>query len=271
MKQPLVSIIIPTFNNQSTIANTLSSVYEQTYSDIEVIIVDDGSTDDSRNVIPEYIQDKPFSRLISQINKGPSAARNLGFESSNGEYLVFLDADDIIAPTYIEECVRKFQATPSLGIVFSQTHLIDDQVGVFQLADYSPTTIMQQNCFPISAMIKAAIFREIGLFDTNIRYGEDWEMWIRYTQKNDYIYKIEKPLFFYRKRFTKDSISDLNSLRNISDDAHLYVYCKHYERYKSMGWDILSLITSRTEYLKYKRKYYGEWYRKLVYWLMGKK
>lgn len=271
MKKPLVSIIIPTFNNRSTIQETLDSVYKQSYANIEVIVVDDGSTDGVMDEVLKYTYEKPSHKIISQTNKGPSSARNLGFENSRGEFLVFLDADDTIARTYIEECVNIFLGKPHLGIVFAETHLMESQTGVFNLANYSPTTIMQQNCFPISAMIKAELFREIGLFDTNLYYGEDWEMWIRYTQRNDQIYKIEKPLFFYRKRFSKDSITDLNTVDNISDDAHLYIYNKHYAVYKSMGWNIINLLDSRIEYLKYKKKYYGEWYRKLTYWIMGKK
>src|SRR5690606_3223234 len=271
MEKPIVSIIIPTFNNRSTIRETLESVYDQTYSNIEVVIVDDGSTDGSMDDILAYIHEKPSCKLLTQLNQGPSSARNLGFENSTGTYIIFLDADDILASTYVEECINAFLSHPTLGIVYAQTHLIERQIGVFNLSDYSPTTIMHQNCFPICAMIKADIFRKIGMFDTNLRYGEDWEMWIRYTQENNRIHKIERPLFFYRKRLSKDSISDLNRLENVSDDAHLYIYNKHYSTYKAMGWDIITLINSRKENQKYKHKYYGEWYRKLAYWVMGKK
>ena len=99
----MVSIVIPCYNSQSTIAKVLGSVIDQTYTDYEIILVDDGSTDDTKGAIEEFFNDKTIDhKYIYQKNRGPSAARNRGVENSSGEYIAFLDSDDAWHPKKLE-------------------------------------------------------------------------------------------------------------------------------------------------------------------------
>jgi glycosyltransferase involved in cell wall biosynthesis len=99
----MVSIVIPCYNSQSTIARVLSSVIDQTYTDYEIILVDDGSTDDTKGVIEAFFHGKTIDhKYIYQENSGPSAARNRGVENSSGEYIAFLDSDDVWHPQKLE-------------------------------------------------------------------------------------------------------------------------------------------------------------------------
>lgn len=266
-----VSIIIPCYNNESTVLETLDAVYNQSFANIEVILVNDGSSDHSETVIASFLKKRPDLIYLKQENQGPSAARNFGSSVATGEFLVFLDADDKIHPDYIALCVDEFNADPTLDLVYSNSEFFENQTGIYYLYDYNPVTLLGQNCFPIVAMIRLKSFIDIGKFDVQLNIAEDWEMWIRYTSKFPKVKKIEQTLFFYRKRSSKDSISDLNKNENIIDDAHLYIYQKHYNLYKGMGWHIINLLSSRLEYLKYKDKYYNEWFRRFFYWLRGKK
>ncbi|WP_400261672.1 glycosyltransferase [Sphingobacterium sp. SG20118] len=262
-----VSVIVPCFNNSKTIVETLDSVFNQKYNNIELIIVNDGSIDDSELVILEY--KKGFKDLIyvKQENGGPSSARNKGATLATGEFVVFLDGDDRIHQDYISLCVNEFLNQPALNLVYSNSEFFEAATGAYVLLDYDPITIMIYNCIPIVSMIRLSSFNEIGQFDESMRIAEDWEMWIRYTRKFPKVKKINQSLFFYRKRFSKDSISDINTLDKTIDEAHLYIYQKHYSIYKEMGWNIIDLLASRREYLKFKNKYYNEWFRKIFYWV----
>ena len=106
-----ISVVIPCFNNENTIIETIESVLKQSYSSIEMIIVNDGSTDQSEQVICAYIESKKITNItvINQVNAGPSASRNCGATKATGEYLMFLDADDLLAPTYIDTCISKLK------------------------------------------------------------------------------------------------------------------------------------------------------------------
>ncbi|WP_418361114.1 glycosyltransferase family 2 protein [Sphingobacterium detergens] len=267
----LVSIIIPCYNNADTIQETLDSVYNQTYKEFEVIVVNDGSQDQSVEKIKEYQARYPSLVLLNQENNGPSAARNYGFSIAKGYFVVFLDGDDKLHEEYLSSCIAVFQAEAKMDLVYTESELFDNECGIYTLSPYDPITILTENCFPIVAMIRASSFKDIGLFDEKLRIAEDWEMWIRYTRRYQHVKKIPRELFFYRKRKNKSSISDLNKENNIIDDAHLYIYTKHYTLYKEQGWHILDLIKTRRAYLKFRDKYYNEWFRKFFYKLTGKK
>ncbi|WP_223582063.1 glycosyltransferase family 2 protein [Sphingobacterium sp. GVS05A] len=267
----LVSIIIPCYNNADTIQEALDSVYNQTYKEFEVIVVNDGSQDQSAEKIREYQESYAELIFLNQDNRGPSAARNYGASIAKGHYIIFLDGDDRLHEEYISTCIDHFESDATLDLVYSVTELFENESGVFFLAEYDPKTILIQNCFPITAMIRRKDFFANGQFDEKLRIAEDWEMWIRHTREFPNVKKIDRKLFFYRKRVTKDSISDLNKVNNTIDDAHLYIYNKHYQLYREAGWHIIDLLSSRREYLKYKKKYYDQWFKKVFRWVKGVK
>ena len=124
MPLPLVSIIVPCFNKSKTVARTIASIKAQTLSNFEAIIVDDGSTDNSKDVILDAIKDDRRFRYIHQDNQRVAAARNRGFRESKGIYICPIDADDAIAPTFLEVCVKAMRADPSLGIAYTGLHYI---------------------------------------------------------------------------------------------------------------------------------------------------
>src|SRR5437016_4074648 len=110
---PLVSVIIPTYNSAHFLAEALDSCLKQTYSPLEIIVVDDGSTDNTHELMSNY----PQVQYIRQANAGPSRARNRGLQQSTGNFIQFLDADDIILEHKIERCVEEFSRRPDLGVV----------------------------------------------------------------------------------------------------------------------------------------------------------
>ncbi|WP_293883767.1 MULTISPECIES: glycosyltransferase family 2 protein [unclassified Sphingobacterium] len=266
-QKDLVSIIIPAYNVEKTVKETLESVVNQIYKSLEVIVVDDGSTDATFDIISEFAREYSNMKVFSKNNEGLPATRNYGFQFVSGEYLLFLDADDKLDITYVSSCIEQFRKNNKLDIVYTQTQFFERETGIFDLAAYSKQTILRTNCFTATAMMKSHNFKLIGLYDTNLKFAEDWEMWIRMTQHFDNVYKINKPLFYYRKRYSNDSMTDQNWKANISDEALLYIYNKHYPLFKKFGYGIEKLIGRVSSEERYKKKYYNIWYKKLFYYL----
>lgn len=122
---PLVSVIIPTFNRAYCLGETLQSVLSQTWSDFEVLVIDDGSTDETRELVESYVVADPRVRYLSQTNQGVSSARNFGLENAQGEYVAMLDSDDLWLPWKLEAQVGVLESLPELCLVWSEMSAID--------------------------------------------------------------------------------------------------------------------------------------------------
>lgn len=262
-----VSIIIPCYNVENTVNETLESVLLQTYKNIEIILIDDGSNDGTLSILKSYAEKHENIKLIVQENKGLPASRNAGADLSSGTFLLFLDSDDKLHPTYVEKCINKFRDDPNLDLVYSITELFEAQSGRFALSKYSYKQILIENCIPATAMIKARQFKEIGGYDSTLRLLEDWDLWIRYLYRFPNVFQIQEPLFFYRKRWTKDSMTDRNIQKGhfLSQEIHFEIFKKHYAIYSEYGYAIENLFHAVKEAQKYRKKYYNVWYRKLFY------
>lgn len=262
---PLVSIVIPAYNVETTVIETLESVVAQTYDNIETIVIDDGSTDNTLEIVKEFVKGKPSIQVYAKENEGLAATRNYGFQFVKGEYLLFLDADDLIDPSFVELCVAIFNAQPDVDIITTQVRLFERENRVYAHQVYSPEALLRENCFVITSMIKSEAFRDIGMFDTSLKFHEDWDMWIRMTEKYNHVVRINKPLFWYRKRYSQDSLCDRNEREDISDEAHLSIYIKYYHRFSIHGYSIKSLFKAVETEGVYQKKYKNVWYRKFFY------
>lgn len=274
---PLISIIIPTYNNERVIVEAIESALQQSYENIEVIVVDDGSTDKSASKIASYIKDIPNAKLVRQHNMGPSAARNNGYTHSKGQFLVFLDGDDRLHKDYISECFNVFRKMPNIALVYSAAELFECGRGIWYIEEYQMENLLVDNSIPIYAMIRSAVFEEVGMFDVNLHYAEDWELWIRILQKYEGVYKIPEVLYYYRKRAEKNSLTDLRDKNKSHDSYYEYIYNKHRKYYIANGLSLRVLLQSSKVAKngqfsdKYKKKYYNEWYRKTFYYLFKRR
>ena len=125
MERPLVSVIVPAFNSEGTIAETLESAGAQSWRDIEIIIVDDGSTDMTARIAEDFCSREPRARLVRQSNEGVAAARNRGIKEASGQWIAPLDADDLWHPAKIERQIAAARASPLTGLVYSWSRIID--------------------------------------------------------------------------------------------------------------------------------------------------
>jgi glycosyltransferase involved in cell wall biosynthesis len=228
----LVSIVIPCYNNVSTIVETLNSIINQTYKNIEIVIIDDGSVEDIQTKIKHFINNNSVV-LKKQENKGVSAARNYGASLAKGIYLLFIDADDMILPRYIEKCVSEFDQNPALKIVYSEARFFDRENGTWNLPKYIDfKNFLIGNCIFISALIKKEDFDNADGFDTSLDFYEDWDLWISILKKGGSVYQIPEELFLYRKHNDNSSASDkADNLKNIHSKNRLKIYNKHYDSF----------------------------------------
>jgi glycosyltransferase involved in cell wall biosynthesis len=196
-KLPLISIVIPIFNYGLQFEKTLQSVFESTYKNFEVIIVDDGSTDDYVKIKLDGLKNHPNLKVIHQENRGPSSARNLGIQNSIGEFILPLDADDIIYPDYLQSCINIIKKDIMISPVYCDTHHIGLMQGVEKRPEWSMEQLKRGNYIVNCSMFRRDAFEKCGGYDESLKGWEDYDLWLR-MGINGYIGKrIPKPLFIY--------------------------------------------------------------------------
>lgn len=202
-----VSVIIPTYNSPRFLIEALESVINQTYRDLEVIIVDDGSTDNTPVVLLPYLEKHKNIRCIYQENKGTAAARNTGIKSSSGEYIAFLDHDDIWLPLKSELQVRVLDENPLVGLVYCRFHYFYEGEGI--LAESHDREwrrgelfeqFLERNYIPTASlvMVRRSCFDKAGDFDESLSIVDDYDFYIRIA-RNYKIEYVDRSLVYWRR------------------------------------------------------------------------
>ena len=202
---PKVSVIIPTYNAAQTVGRAISSVLAQSYKDFEVIVVDDGSSDNTRQVLASNFANVQY---FYQTNQERSAARNHGIAMACGEYVAFLDADDWWEPNKLELQVTVMESDPTVGLVYSAYHEVTDTGQAIlrsrSTGDQPGVRLFDQLVLgniigsPSFVMARRHEVMRVGGFDEALRQSEDWDLWLRLAAESLVAY-IDKPLTFYRR------------------------------------------------------------------------
>jgi len=192
----MVSVIIPCYNAQETIASALDSVLSQTYEKYEIVIVDDGSTDNSRQIIQNYTENNSQVDIvyIHQVNSGPSQARNKGVQKAKGEFIAFLDADDEWHPEKLKIQVQ-YLKEKRLNFLGSRYQYIDFEknMGSIFLKQYTLKELLLKTRFSTPGVImQKKFFDELGGFDISLKYAEDHDLWLR-AAKQQALHIIDEP------------------------------------------------------------------------------
>lgn len=200
---PAVSVVMATYNYGRFLGGAVESVLGQTFGDFELIVVDDGSSDDTAAVLRPYLAD-PRVRGYRLDHLGQPAAKNVGIRLARAPLIAFLDADDLWLPAKLERQLACFQADPSLGLVCARTLWIDE-TGI-PLERKQPTLyrgnvldeLFVDNfvCFS-SAMVRAKVLHEVGLFDESLPLAIDYDLWLRVAASHRFDY-VDEPLVKYR-------------------------------------------------------------------------
>jgi glycosyltransferase involved in cell wall biosynthesis len=199
---PRVSVIIPAFNASRFISQAIESVLDQTFTDRELIVVDDGSTDDTASLVMKYGEKL---RYIYQKNQGLSSARNTGIVKAEGEYIGFLDADDYWDREKLRHQVALLDSSPDTGVVYTalkvvnkDNHEIEERGCLVRGRIFF--SLLTENCVVgscSSALIRRECFEKAGTFDEMLSASEDWDLWLRIAPY--YLFDfVDLPLTFYR-------------------------------------------------------------------------
>jgi glycosyltransferase involved in cell wall biosynthesis len=228
---PLVSVVIPVPNAAEFLLGTIESALAQTYAPVEVVVVDDGSTDDSGAVAASL---GARVTLVEQANRGPAAARNSALRVARGELVAFLDADDLWAPTRLERCVEILQERPEIGMVTTDAYLIENGRKTEKRSygdrrafpfpareDDQIAEIARRNFLFVGVVFRRTLLDACGELDERIWGAEDFDLWTRFLLTGSRAAFVNEPLGWYRVR--DDSVSA--SSRQWGE--HLFVLEKH--------------------------------------------
>jgi glycosyltransferase involved in cell wall biosynthesis len=197
---PLVSIIIPCYNQGNLIKETLDSVNCQSFTEYEVIVINDGSTDTTTVDILNKL-DFPKTKVYHTTNQGLASARNNGIKLAQGELILPLDSDDKIHPTYLEKAVSILKQYPEYRIVYCKARLFDKKQGIWNIPDYSFSEMLSRNLIFASAVFYKSDWENAGGYNPNMIYGwEDWDFWLSLIEQGAKPFRLDEVLFYYRIR-----------------------------------------------------------------------
>ena len=174
-----VSIIVPCYKQAEYLPETLDSVLAQTYQNWECVIVNDGSPDNTEVIARKYLDKDARFRYVWQENKGLASARNTGISNSDGEFILPLDSDDIILPTYIEKAVNHFAMNPETKLVYCKAEFFGRINQKWDLKKYNYDSLIWNNCIFCSAVYRRCDYDATQGYNPNMINGfEDWDLWL---------------------------------------------------------------------------------------------
>lgn len=176
----LASVVIPCFNSSAFLRETVESVLAQTLTDLEIVLVDDGSTDDTRACIDELIARHPERAMASSFgpNVGVAGARNRGIGLARGRYILPVDADDLIAPTMAAACAEVLERQPEVAVVFPDREDFGALTGTFASGRFELARLKYFNQLPYASMFRRRVWEATGGYRVNVNGFDDWDFWI---------------------------------------------------------------------------------------------
>ncbi|MBV6624293.1 MAG: glycosyltransferase [Rivularia sp. (in: Bacteria)] len=200
---PLISVIIPVYNGEETILSTIESVLQQTFTDLELIVINDASQDSTLSILSQ-IEDSRL-KVFSYENAGVAISRNRGIEQACGQFISFLDADDIWTQDKLEAQLKALQANPQAGVAYSWVNYINEDGSFFRNGNHITINgnayekMLMQNVLENGSnpLIRREALSEIGGFNKSLTLVEDWDMWLRLAARYDFV-AVPYPQILYR-------------------------------------------------------------------------
>lgn len=225
MHKNLISIIVPCYNQAQFLPEALQSVLEQTYTNWECIIVNDGSPDNTHEVAQEWLAKDTRFKYIQKENGGLSSARNAGIEMAVGEFILPLDADDIIEAKYCEFAINEFIKDEKLKVVYCKAIRFGEHNDFWNLQPYSLNALILENMIFCTAFYRKWDWERVGGYDENMVNGlEDWEFWISVLKTGGTVLRLDYFGFKYRTKKNSMAVDITVQQRNLS---LVYVTAKH--------------------------------------------
>jgi glycosyltransferase involved in cell wall biosynthesis len=229
---PLVSIIIPFYNSQDYLSQTIDSVLASLYPNVEIILIDDGSTDRSIEIAEKYVIQYPNISLYKQKNQGVSVARNLGISNAKGTYIIPVDSDDMIYEKYIEEAVKTLETNPNVKVVTAEGCFFGNKTGKRTLPNFDINLLARKNTLHVSSVYRKSDWIRIGGYCPKMLGREDWDFWISMLKDGGDVVKL--PIIGYKYRI-RDNSKRIRT-RNLKAEINDILNSRHKEFYKKTLW-----------------------------------
>lgn len=213
----LVSVIVPVYNMESLLGQTLDSILASSYRDMEVIVMDDGSTDASLSVAQSYAERDDRLRVYSQQNQGVIAARNNAISKAAGFYILPVDADNTIEPDFIDVAVKMMAADPEIKVVAPRADFFGERTGEWKLPAFSLSLLARKNIMDTCALYRKADWERVGGYCKEIIAREDWEFWISVLKDGGRVVRTSKTMLHYRVRNGSKRTTDRQLKRHVVD------------------------------------------------------
>lgn len=249
---PKISVIITCFNDGVYLEEAIASVQNSTFTDWEIIIVDDCSTDPATKILIDKLANESFSVVKCSKNGGVGNARNLGIEKARGTYILTLDADDRILKNYLEKAYSVLEKNKNADVVYCNVKRFGDTDTIRIAPDFSFPTLLAGNYISSCSMFRKSSWQKCKGYDTKMPNYEDWELWISIAEQGKQFIHINEVLFEYRAR-AGSKVSKTKAPAHRAEVVK-YVCNKHKESYQQHLTEIIptlhSVITNQEELLK---------------------
>ena len=221
---PFISVVIPCYNDGAYLPETISKLKEQSYTNFEIIVVNDGSTDSATLVVLDQLSSKGIT-ILHKENGRMSSARNYGVKHAKGSIIAALDADDYFDPSFFEKAIKILDAKPEVAVVTSHIQLFGDFKQVARPRGGNAFNFLFSSECPACAIVRKSCWEEVGGYDENMKMGyEDWEFYIRITKLGWFVEVIQEKLLYYRQTagstHKNDTIPHRQELINYIIDKH---------------------------------------------------
>ena len=255
--QLLVSVVMPCFNDGKYIDEAIASVLSQTYKNVEIIVIDDGSTDQLTKTL---LANKkwPKTKIIHIPHSGPSFARNIGIQESCGQYILPLDSDDKIKPTYIEKALRILETQPNVGIVYCQAEFFGKRTGKWRLPEYSLARMLLENIIFVCALFRKEDWQKVGGFKPEFVDGmEDYDFWLSIIELGREVVQLPELLFLYRIKENSRTKQFIATQKKLID-SYDRIYCNHPKLFsENIDLFVHVLRKALLDQIEWSKKYRG--------------
>ena len=223
---PRLSVVVPCFNHGPFLAEAVESALAQTLAELEVIVVDDGSSDpDTRRILDSFQRER--TTVLRQPNRGCSVARNAGIRAARGQYILPLDADDRLCPDYAELAVQALDRDPELGIVYCHAEFFGRKSGPWHLPDFSLPGMLRGNQIFASAVYRRADWERVGGYCEDLLLREDYDFWLSLLELERRVLRLDPCLFQYRKHEKARNSKSRRAKRLQEAEVYHRIRCRH--------------------------------------------
>lgn len=232
-----LSIIIPCYNGEATLNETLESVYNQDFQEWEAIIVNDGSTDKTEEIAKNWVKKDTRFQYYKKENEGLGKTRNYGILRANGAYILPLDADNLVMPQFGKDAVAILDTHSSVGVVHGDAVFIGEKTGVWQMGAFDVQKMLLDNYIDACAVFRKSLWESVGRYEVNLPHDglEDWDLWLAFGTLQVEFYYLKQITFQYRvsknsmiKKYTAEMKSVSRSfIASKYSDLYQFHYCKY--------------------------------------------